>query len=252
PIAKIKKDSQFTWKTVADRMKVVGLDPYRIDLDEPTLRFMFNRYYLHNLYGGSFVDTFPHPAPQKAQVHLLSDFMCLVLELNPHAPVNPGDPGLFFGTRRADGEGDFERSIFRVFVRVQDKPALWGYMGQYRMYVSESLTSDEFALQPLAVRRTWGQDILEKSWGDVVMFRVGFRKEHHREPSRDEISAVVEDKDRVVAARRKVTWEDIVAAYERGEEAIGVWAMKCVSYDIQFQRVLARNYKYFTPPKGKA
>ncbi|KAH9911763.1 uncharacterized protein B0H18DRAFT_943959 [Fomitopsis serialis] len=253
PIAKIKKDSQFTWKTVADRMKVVGLDPYRIDLDEPTLRFMFNRHYLHHLYGGSFVNSFPHPAPEKTQVHLLDDFMCLLLEFNPHAPVNPGDPGLFFGEKPADNEGGFTRRVHRVFVRVRDKPALWSYMGQYRMYVSESLRTDEFARQPLAVStKDVGKDILEKSWGSVVTARVCFRKEHHREPTEDEISEVVEDNQHMAAVRRKLAWEDIVAAYDRGEEEIGVWAMKCVSYDIQFQRVLARNYKYYTPPKGKS
>ena len=152
PTVKVKKESQFSWDIVADRMKLVGLARYPIALDKATRDFAFNRHYLHKLYGGSFVDTSPHPEPARVRVHGLDDFMCLRLDYNPHAPVNPGDPGLLFTYRSTDKFAKYAARVNRLFVRTQASPALWQYMGQYRMYASEPLTSDEFAGQPLLVR----------------------------------------------------------------------------------------------------
>ncbi|KAH9843677.1 uncharacterized protein C8Q71DRAFT_852202 [Rhodofomes roseus] len=251
PTVKIKKDSQFSWKVVTDRMKVVGLGRHPIDLDEVTLNFKFNRHYLHNLYGGSFVATFPRPDPKKRLVHKVDDFMCVVLDLNPHAPINPGDPGLFFSDAPADDLGSFTRTSYRVCVRVQEKPALWRYMGQYRMIVSESLTTDEFAMQPVAVQKTWGQDILLKTWGYEVAARVWYRKRHQQEPPEDEISTLLESKSHMATICNELSWEDIITAFKIGKEVMGIYVMKCVGYDIEFQQILARNYKHFTPPKSK-
>jgi len=249
PIAKIKKDSQFTWRVVADRISVVGLERYPTGLDEETLRFIFNRHYLHHLYGGSFVDTFPRPIRLKVQFHGLDDFMCLRLDYNPHAPVNPGDPGLLFTYRSADRLGKCAAGLNRVFVRIQASPALWQYMGQYRLYQSEPLTKAEFSSQSSMVRKTWARDVLKRSKGDDIAARVYLRKTNHREPSLGEVNNVLQTKQKLKAAKSRLTWADIVSAYERGEEEIRVYAMKCVAYDADFQRTLARNYKHFTPPQ---
>ncbi|KAH9912707.1 uncharacterized protein B0H18DRAFT_1126883 [Fomitopsis serialis] len=249
PIAKIKKDSQFTWRVVADRISVVGLERYPTGLDEETLKFIFNRHYLHHLYGGSFVDTFPRPEQLKVQFHGLADFMCLRLDYNPHAPVNPGDPGLLFTYRSADRLRNCAGGVNRVFVRIQASPALWQYMGQYRLYQSEPLTKGEFASQSSMVRKTWARDVLKRSKGDDIAVRVHLRKTHGREPSLGEVNRVLHDKQKLKAAKTRLTWADVVSAYERGEEEIRVYAMKCVAYDVDFQRTLARNYKHFTPPQ---
>ncbi|KZT74557.1 hypothetical protein DAEQUDRAFT_807663 [Daedalea quercina L-15889] len=210
---------------------------------------MFNRHYLHNLYGGSFVDTFPRPKPEKLHFHGLDDFLCLVLDYNPHAPVVPGNPGLFNKSMRASDIGLDSKPSSRVIVRVRSgPPALWQYMGQYRMYASESLTPEEYKSQSLGVRKTWAK---EKEWGAEVSAQVFFRKVHHREPSEENISDILDSKEGLVAARSQLSLENIMAAYERGEEENGIYALKCVGYDIEFQRVLERNYKYFTPPEGK-
>lgn len=129
-------------------MSLVGLARYPIKLDSAIRDFTFNRHYLHKLYGGSFVDTFPHPEPARVRVHGLDDFMCLRLDYNPHAPVNSGDPGLLFTYRSTDNFAKYAARVNRLFVRTQASPALWQYMGQYRMYTSEPLTKDEFARQP--------------------------------------------------------------------------------------------------------
>ncbi|KAI0951736.1 hypothetical protein AcV7_007751 [Taiwanofungus camphoratus] len=96
PAAKIKKDSQFDYKFVTDRLRTVGLAGLPIVLDDTTLRFTFSRYYISNLYGGSFVSTFPAISEEKYSTHGINDFMMLPVNNHPHAPLNPGDPGLYF------------------------------------------------------------------------------------------------------------------------------------------------------------
>lgn len=140
PHAKIKKDTQFDGAMVTDRLKAIGFERYPIDMEERLQQFLFNRHYIHNLYGGSFVDTFPSPSDEKVAIHGLDDFMFITLDLHPHAPLNPGDPGLFLNMVPADGTWGNARQVVRVFVRLRDTPkALWQYSENYRMYPSESL-----------------------------------------------------------------------------------------------------------------
>ena len=151
PAVKIKEHTQWTWDVVTDRLRVVGLDPYPVDLVEPTRSFTFKREYLHKLYGGNMQATQPEPNQGKAAIHGIKHFLCLLLPYNPHAPVVPGNPGLTMSSHSTMGRSWDD--VQRVVVRVRDSaPALWQYMGQYRMYPSESLTPAEYMSQPLMVR----------------------------------------------------------------------------------------------------
>ncbi|KAH9843685.1 uncharacterized protein C8Q71DRAFT_10238 [Rhodofomes roseus] len=92
-------------------------------------------------------------------------------------------------------------------------------MGQYRLYHTDPLTTDEFASQPVAVQKTWGKDILVKSWGHLTSARVFFRKVHGRVPSGEQVSTLANDKKRLEEARSHLTWQDVTAAFKRGEES---------------------------------
>ena len=146
----LKKDTQWTWEVVTDRLRAVGLDPYPINLDQSMMNFTFKREYLHRLYGGNPQETFPVPKPMKVAITGVRSFMCLVLKYNLHAPVVPGNPGLFCGSEATTGWS--WDTVERVIVRVRNTtPALWQYMGEYRLYPSESLTPAEYISQPLMV-----------------------------------------------------------------------------------------------------
>ena len=94
------------------------------------VNFTFKREYLHRLYDGNPQETFPVLKPMKAAITGVRSFMCLVLEYNPHAPVVPGNPGLFFGSEAATGWS--WDTVERVIMRVRSTtPALWQYMGEY-------------------------------------------------------------------------------------------------------------------------
>ena len=113
---------------------------------------------------------------------------------------------------------------------------------------------------------------MTRKLGNDICVRVHLRKRLGREPSQVEVFKIIENSKRLKAAKSALTWVDIAAAYEHGEEVrprslvsphtnphimngpqeIRVYAMKCVGYDAQFQIVLARNYKKFSPPKQKS
>lgn len=248
PHAKIKKDTQFDGAMVTDRLKAIGFERYPIDMEERLQQFLFNRHYIHNLYGGSFVDTFPSPSDEKVAIHGLDDFMFITLDLHPHAPLNPGDPGLFLNMVPADGTWGNARQVVRVFVRLRDTPkALWQYSENYRMYPSESL---ERSLLDNHRWRSWGMRILQHGFGIDVRARVYARREYHREPTLEEMEELVSDA-RLREIASYLSWQEISAAYERNEEEIGVWCKKCVGYDVEFQRLLVDNADRFTPPAGK-
>ncbi|KAI0734961.1 hypothetical protein C8Q72DRAFT_805779 [Fomitopsis betulina] len=170
--------------------------------------------------------------------------MCLVLEYNPHAPVIPGNPGLFFSSGYAFGDtsADTERTIVRVR---STTPALWQYMGEYRMHPSESLTIAEYMAQPLVVRKTWAKGVLEKEWEGLCAVEIYYPKVHGRSLTHQEVTDVLKDTKRLKEIRSQLSEENVITAYERGEEENGIWAMKCVGYDVEFQRTLARNYRQY-------
>ncbi|KAI0915525.1 hypothetical protein AcV5_003722 [Taiwanofungus camphoratus] len=246
PAAKIKKDSQFDYKFVTDRLRTVGLAGLPIVLDDTTLRFTFSRYYISNLYGGSFVSTFPAISEEKYSTHGINDFMMLPVNNHPHAPLNPGDPGLYFSPL-----SDYWHwpEIQRVFVMI--RPGEWLHVGFYKMYPSEPLTALEWGKQERSVRKAWSEQILEMDWGVAIRVRVYWRQSHEGEPTEEEMEEMCSDRNFYQSIKSNLTWEDISNAYATGQEQLGVWCMKCVGYDTEFQRFLVENVRSYVPPSRK-
>ena len=139
-MAKIKKDSQFGFDTVHDRLRKAGADSwYQIDLPQELQYFTFQRMHLVYLYGGSFVSTMPDISDERFNRHGIDNFMFLTLEFNPHAPVIPGAPGLAF----TDGEPG---RVYRIFTPWKGDHT-WGYMGDYECISTPPLTVEEFKIQ---------------------------------------------------------------------------------------------------------
>ncbi|KAI0081695.1 hypothetical protein K474DRAFT_1131071 [Panus rudis PR-1116 ss-1] len=259
--AKIKKDSQFDLQTVYDRLKTVGTELFPIDLDEETKYFGVRREFISNLYGGGWVATFPRIDPEKASLHGIDNFAFLNLDYNPHAPVVPGAPGLF---TTLGGPASVYRDYrirdskwYRVFVSIQ-KDGLWTYMGNYLFSLAPSLTASEFAIQSTVVKRTWGRSIHERKWGQDAIARIILRRKLAREPTKEETEAQrqeqeTEEKKRpqkkskngktsAPLKRDTVTDEDVIEALLTGKEELGVYCMKCIEYDVEFQQFLKRTF----------
>ncbi|RPD55130.1 hypothetical protein L227DRAFT_510593, partial [Lentinus tigrinus ALCF2SS1-6] len=195
------------WDAIAHR--------YPIPLPKALAEHKFHRHYIHSLYGGNQQDVFVTPSADKVAWHGVDDFSFLSLDYNPHAPTRPGYSGLYFSSSRAE-EPEFAR-LRRVFVRTRKTPAEWMYMGQYRFEAGMSLTGEKWRQQKEKVRRSWAEGLRGQRWGESILLRVWFRREHGAgyEPTKEEASDAA---GRIAAIRAQISAEDIIGAFDRGEE----------------------------------
>ncbi|KAI0059319.1 hypothetical protein BV25DRAFT_1779002, partial [Artomyces pyxidatus] len=186
------------------------------------------RSFMSETFGGSSQGTFPKISAKNYALHGYKDFMYLNLEFNPNVPRLAGETGLWFSSRPAEGV----RPIYRTFVR-RDLNS-WLYLGQYKVTAAASLTRQEWLFQSDIVRKTWATEILIRNWGKFVRASIILRRDRGREPTRDEVDAACQDGK----GYKNVTMPEIIAAFDRGEQVLGVWTMQCVEYDENFQRRL--------------
>ncbi|KAF8905775.1 hypothetical protein CPB84DRAFT_1676233 [Gymnopilus junonius] len=222
--------------TIRDRLKPIGLDLYDITLDRASQEVWVTREFMSATYGGSMQATCPSIGKKLLARHGLNDFCYLNLDYQPQAPQIPGAPGLFYSTESGgDWKGDQ-----RVLTRV--RPNEWQYMGMYAIKTCKSLTKEEWASQPPKVRSTWAKQICLQGWGGWVQARVRARIELEREPTEKEIQNVFDN-----GSFRATTPDEVAEAYNKGQECLGVWTMKCVGYDNDFQLQLCQKFPNWIP-----
>ncbi|KAF8164763.1 hypothetical protein B0H34DRAFT_210332 [Crassisporium funariophilum] len=241
PKVKKKQNMEFDRDTVRERLQVVGLDLFPITLDKGSVDVMVSRDFMSGTYGGSMQATCPSIGRERFAEHGMNDFVYLHLDYQPMAPQVPGAPGLFFST---SGGNDWD-GIQRVFTRITSNT--WQYMGMYSIKHSPSLTEEEWAVQTQKVRLTWGREICRQQWGGDVCGRVRARKELGRRPTKAELQEVLES-----GRHNNTTPEEVIAAYDRGDEHLSVWVMKCVAYDNAFQLQLCEKFPNWVAPQRKS
>ncbi|EPQ59785.1 hypothetical protein GLOTRDRAFT_119736, partial [Gloeophyllum trabeum ATCC 11539] len=229
---KIKEETVlFDDESIKSRMSVINFAHYNVTLEETIRNFTVKRAFMSKVYGGSSQETFPSISPEKVAVHGRENFAYMTLEWNPYAPRRPGRPGLFFGHGNAfEHEGP---GVLDVFVRIQShSDPQWRYNGLYEFIASPSLTPAEWAIQSPVVKRTWAQGCWTYGGADCV--RIAYRRDFGRLPTKQEV-------DDIFATCKKyqnLTVDDILRAFDNGEETIAVWVMRCIGYDEDFQREL--------------
>ncbi|CAA7260885.1 unnamed protein product [Cyclocybe aegerita] len=238
---KVKKlEMQLSLDIQTERLKRINADePYPVELDKVLTEFTVSRGFMSKFYGGGNMETFPKVAAHRYEQHGF-EFCYLHRDYQPNAPPLPGYHGLFLDSH---GGEDID-GVQNVFTRMGS--GKWQYMGQYEMKSTKSLTRREWARQKETVRNTWGTEICRQSWGNFVRARIYARKELGREPTADEVKEVKESQ--VFTA---ITPEDVISAYDAGEERLGVWTMKCVGYKTEFQLELIDKFSSYVPPPRK-
>ncbi|KAK7695159.1 hypothetical protein QCA50_002349 [Cerrena zonata] len=191
------------------------------------------------LYGGSFISTFPDISLDRVNLHGIDNLCFPNLELNPHAPVVPGAPGLFFECERVSGE----RFVRRVFTPWKGDHT-WGYMGNYEFIPVASLSPEEYSMQQETVKRHWAKNVLFRAWGLQTFARVYLRRELGREPTPKELAdhSTLPERKRI---EKLVSIEEIIDAYANGHEQIGIYCMKCIDYDKDWHSFLCKTYPTF-------
>ncbi|KAJ3513373.1 hypothetical protein NLJ89_g2990 [Agrocybe chaxingu] len=240
---KIKKfeNMQFSLDTVNDRLKLVNaVVPYEVLLDKGIQEFTVSRDFMSSVYGGSMQATCPKISDTRFRAHGYNMFTYLHEEYHPHAPRFAGGPGLFLCTAGGEDWGGLQR----VFTRILSNR--WQYMGQYEIKSAKSLTPEEWRQQDQKVRQTWGNEICRQRWGSSVCARILGRRELGRNPTNKEMDEIYES-----GRYKRITPQEVLAAYDSGEERLGVWTMKCVDYDTEFQLELYERFPAWVPAPRK-
>ncbi|TFY58421.1 hypothetical protein EVG20_g8158 [Dentipellis fragilis] len=229
----IKKDIDLDAETVQSRINAIGSTPFPITLD-PALRDVpVSRVYMSAMYGGNSIETFPPIGEEMLAKYGFNDFCYITLEYNPSAPTEPGHPGLWFNSSPNEQE---HPTPYRTFVRL--RATQWLYVGQYQFIQSPYLSQAEWVMQAKRVQNMWSRKIRSKNWGKLVRTRVTLRRDLRREPRPDELRTALASQKTF----QEISEEEILAAYNKGEEHLGIVAMKCVGYDEEFQRRIAGEY----------
>ncbi|KDR74309.1 hypothetical protein GALMADRAFT_250113 [Galerina marginata CBS 339.88] len=237
PKAKKMEALDISLDSIRDRLIPIGLDPFPITLDENLQNTTVSRAFMSSRYGGNTQETFPNIGARHLATHGMNDFMYLNSMYQCRAPQFPGYPGLFFNTDTGGGWS----GRHRVFTRLDS--GKWLFMGFYETKAALSLTKEEWAQLPSYTRRTWATQIINKGWGGYFRARVVARRELGRKPTKAEWLAVYDS-----GRYKNSTAEDVAKAFERGDELLAVFTMKCVGYDEAFQRELCEKLQHWVPP----
>ncbi|KAJ7735115.1 hypothetical protein DFH07DRAFT_754084, partial [Mycena maculata] len=212
-------------------------EPYAIALESDVKDVSVRRDFMRIHYGGNHQSTFPAISEENYTKTGHRNFMYPNLVQNPESPMIPGAPGLFLnaaGRSARESEVKWASGTYKVLTRLGTHDFL--YMGEYEIRPADSLTRAEWTDQAPAMRNRWSTKLAKKDWGRITRTRIGLRRQLKRNPTWAEVEAATETAQKFTY----ITASDISKAFDKGEERLAVWTMKCVGYDEQFQRDLVR------------
>ncbi|KAM5539717.1 hypothetical protein V8D89_006530 [Ganoderma adspersum] len=151
-------------------------------------------------------------------------------------PSKPGGPGLLlYPTPEQPWQGDVQTVFVALYM------AKYRYAGEYRLMEDEPLSPDEFNALPLAAKQKWASHIAQTVQYKEIRVRIATRRDKAREATMQEVMAVANDTKNLF--RGSVTAEDVLRAYQSGDERMYVWRMACVRFDEAFLRDLVGSFK---------
>ncbi|RPD54256.1 hypothetical protein L227DRAFT_355563 [Lentinus tigrinus ALCF2SS1-6] len=205
--------------------RLTELARYNVTLSDPALaHVVVSRKQMSSMYGGSLMRMCVRAAGR--------DFLFPALDMNPFVPRTAGTPGLLF---RSNDALPWKGDVQTVFVGLRQGE--YRYCGQYRLRRAEALSAEEYSALSSRIKRKWADGLVNKPKFKDVRVRIATRRDHRREPTFQEIAAVVAD--RSDPYKGHVSEQEIIAAYERGEERLLVWKMECIGFDEVFLKDLA-------------
>ncbi|KZT10770.1 uncharacterized protein LAESUDRAFT_755443 [Laetiporus sulphureus 93-53] len=216
-------------RNVQGRLQAIHLTVYPVTLDPFIRNKVARRGFFDKHFGGDQHRFCTSPDQAKFN-HGYRNFMFPDLLMNPHIPQRPGEPGLLC---RATTEKEWLPGDVKVIIGLGDAKYL--YVGEYVLSPAAPLSKQEFRDMPIRMKWLWAEYVFTSK---NVRVRVILRRQNdHREPPPAEVERAVKDKENDYT---DVTHDEIIQAFERGDETIHIWGLKCVGYDERFQREIAR------------
>ncbi|KAJ3534020.1 hypothetical protein NMY22_g7101 [Coprinellus aureogranulatus] len=134
---------------------------------------------------------------------------------NAWMPLRPGESGLIF-------EGHYynlEKPQVSLFTHHQNGvKAVWEYLGEYTTTVVGTMSAELFRSQRESAKQHWAATVIKD----------------RQNPAKDqkaivkEMNAIDEQKG---SGAIKINEEDVITAFSRGEEEVGITLLKCIDYD---------------------
>ncbi|KAH9485875.1 hypothetical protein JR316_0002790 [Psilocybe cubensis] len=156
-------------------------------------------------------------------------FLTPTYDVYPDMPRYPGAPGLLLSCRE-EVSNNAPWSLFGK-IEAKKKPML-EYRGEYKCYVVGQMTREEFTAQESSVKQTWGIKIAKHKRYSVyrdMRARMTLRLRYNNEPTEREI---IEESELINGRKyaSPLTSDDVIDAFERGDEHIKIVKIVCVSY----------------------
>ncbi|KAH8829945.1 hypothetical protein DL96DRAFT_1591021, partial [Flagelloscypha sp. PMI_526] len=255
PDIKIKhEDADIPLPLISRRVDTGNLPKIEVEKTIYTYQTV-RRDYMSDVWGGSAHSTFPNIAEARWKRHGQRYWCYASLELHPRTPRDPGIAGfwlspvdiIFFGEedkkaqvsqrskRRADVHRVYrdekgEIMIYSYFVGIGNGE--WMYLGRYTQERLDDLETAEWRDEvSIVTKKAWARIIKSDDWGRDCRITISFRREHNgRNPTREEFEAQRAEGHKFT----NVNIEEIVKAFDDGDETMGMWMMRPVGYDAAF------------------
>ncbi|KAK0205880.1 hypothetical protein DFS33DRAFT_1380958 [Desarmillaria ectypa] len=216
PKIKKMKNLELSLDTVQNRIK--GMRVYGVHLDPNIRDCAVDRRFMSQFWGGNTQETFPNIAQKSLDIH-------------PQFEHEPACSASAWGT-------------WAILFFSNGK---WQYMGQYKMERAAPLTVEEWKKQEHVVVLTWAHKMSKSGYGTRCKVIVHLRHQFGRKPIKSGINHALQGGKRY----KNVTKEQMAHALRQGWLVLGVWKMKCVGYDVAFQRDLVERWVDLVPPPPK-
>ncbi|KAI0264100.1 hypothetical protein BC834DRAFT_270009 [Gloeopeniophorella convolvens] len=160
---------------------------------------------------------------------------------NPRLPLEPGRPGTLLALR----DDILEVRKFSLFICAPVK-AVWLYMGEYGLTVCPTpLSSKEFRGLHKSTRLSWAKTILKRQKWDCFMSaraRIKLRKDGQALTDAT-VSAEVKLSRGDRGKFHGLSEQDILDAFDAGQETLQVYLLHPQSYDTKFAEHMLSNWK---------
>ncbi|KAF9005798.1 hypothetical protein BDZ89DRAFT_1079926 [Hymenopellis radicata] len=192
----------------------------------PNLLCKVRRNFLTSTYGCASQGFYGYIAPIRIRPALPD-------AIQPGSALGPGRPGLVFSVQRKMLE-----HTASLFVKETAAVAVWKYYGEYRSVICGTMEKKLWMMQTIELRTSWAAKILRQNMPC-------YRSMHARIKLRKAGRAVTDDAVFDLMQKKSnhgLSVPDVLHALDKGEEALDIIRMECVSYDEPFlHHVYARS-----------
>ncbi|KAI0330027.1 hypothetical protein GY45DRAFT_1435000 [Cubamyces sp. BRFM 1775] len=196
--------------------RLVGIPRFIIPVpNSPVERFLVTKKGKNN---------FPSLSVPLRELLASRNYILPKLAFNPYLPPEPGCPGLLY---QAHDRSKWEPGDQTVFIWLDY--GLLRYVGEYSLELDGPMSKEEYQSWSPELKKAWAISILTMSAFRDIRTRILLGQQLGRRPNGKEVMASVRSRrfDNLEGVAKSNARAAIINAYERGNERMIIWRMKC-------------------------